>query len=314
VSPQAPGGPPADLIPAAGDPAPEVESPLAAAGWMALALCCFSALAVAGREAAAELDTFEILAYRSVISLAIVLAAASAAGALPAIRVRRMRLHLVRNTFHFAGQNLWFHAVAVIPLTQVFAYEFTSPIWIALLAPLVLGERFARARLLAAAIGFTGILVIARPWAGEAASAFGPGQAAALAAAVGFAFNIMLTKRLSATESTVSIMFFMCAIQAVMGFVCAGVDLDLAVPWRTWPWIALIGFCGLAAHYCVARALARAPATVVAPMDFGRLPMIAVVGMLLYAEPLEPAVFAGAALVLSANLINLRAERRRAAA
>ncbi len=310
MSPQAPGGPPADL--GVGDPAPEAESPLAAAGWMALALCCFSALAVAGREAASELDTFEILAFRSVISLAIVLAAAGATGALPLIRRRRMRLHLVRNSFHFAGQNLWFHAVAVIPLTQVFAYEFTAPIWIALLAPLVLGERFARARLLAAAIGFSGILVIAQPWAGEAGAAIGAGQGAALGAAICFAFNIMLTKRLSASESTVSIMFFMCAMQAAMGFVCAGADLDVALPWRTWPWIVLIGICGLAAHYCVARALSRAPATIVAPMDFGRLPMIAVVGMLLYAEPLQAAVFAGAALVLTANLINLRAERRRA--
>lgn len=294
-------------------PPPPVDRPLAAAGWMGIALLCFSALAVAGREAAAELDTFEILGYRSVISLALVMAALAGTGRLGALRARRMPLHLTRNLFHFAGQNLWFHAVAVIPLTQVFAYEFTSPLWIALLAPLMLDERFTRTRLLAAALGFAGILVIARPWAASGAEGFGPGQIAALTAAVCFAFNIMFTKKLSGSETTASIMFFMCVMQALMGFACAAFDGAIAFPWRTWPMVAVIGVCGLGAHYCVARALACAPATIVAPFDFGRLPMIAVVGALLYGEPLEVAVFVGAAMVLTANLMNLRAERRRPA-
>ncbi|MDF2232711.1 DMT family transporter [Albimonas sp. CAU 1670] len=311
MSPDGPVGPAS--APAAAAPAP-VDRPLVAAAWMSLALSCFSGMAIAGREAAAELDTFEILAYRSVIALAVVVAALGASGRLGQVRARRMRLHLARNAFHFAGQNCWLYAVAAIPLAQVFAYEFTSPIWIALLAPLVLGERFARIRLVSAAIGFAGILVIARPWAGGAEAAIGPGQLAALGAALGFAFNIMLTKRLSTTETAGSILFFMSLMQGVMGFAFAGWDGEMALPLTAWPWVATVALAGLGAHYAVARALACAPATIVAPMDFGRLPMIAVVAAILYGEPLELAVLLGGALVLSANLINLRAERRRAAA
>jgi drug/metabolite transporter (DMT)-like permease len=289
------------------------DRPLAAAAWMGLALLCFSTMAIAGREASAELDTFEIMAYRSLIGVVIVLAALGATGRLAQIRARRMPLHVTRNVFHFTGQNLWFHAVAVIPLAQVFAYEFTSPVWVALLAPLILGERFTRIRMLSASLGFAGILIVARPWTAEGAADFGPGQAAALSAALCFAFNIMLTKRLSRTESTASILFFMVTLQSAFGLALAGWDGDVALPsLQLLPFVILIGVCGLGAHLGVTTALSLAPATVVAPMEFLRLPMIALAGMALYAEPLEPFVLIGAAVVFAANLINLRGERRRA--
>lgn len=304
------GGAAAALAPA---PATAPASrPLAAAAWMLGAVALFSTMAVAGREASVELDTFEIMTYRSLVGLAIVVAALAATGRLRLIRARRLGLHLTRNLCHFTGQNLWFFAVATIPLAQVFAYEFTSPIWVAVLAPLMLGERFTLVRGAAAALGFAGILLVARPWTEAGAAAFGIGQTAALAAAVLFALNVMLTKRLSGTESTPSIMFWMTALQAVMGLTTAGADLDVALPSATaLPWVALIGVCGLAAHYCLTTALTLAPATVVSPMEFLRLPTIAVVGMLLYAEPLEPFVLIGAAVVFAGNLINLRAETRR---
>ena len=303
-APAAPAAAPAPAAPAA--------RPLAAAAWMLGAVALFSAMAVAGREASVELDTFEIMTWRSLVGLAIVVAALAATGRLHLIRARRLGLHLARNLFHFTGQNLWFFAVAAIPLAQVFAYEFTSPIWVAVLAPLLLGERFTRARGAAVTLGFAGILLVARPWTEAGSAAFGIGQTAALGAAVMFALNVMLTKRLSRSESTPSIMFWMTGLQALMGLATAGADLDVAIPSAAAaPWVLLIGVCGLAAHYCLTTALTLAPATVVSPMEFLRLPTIAVVGMLLYAEPLEPFVLIGAAVVFAGNLINLRAETRR---
>ncbi len=287
---------------------PDTGRPLAAAAWMGGALLCFSAMAVAGREVAVELDTFELMLWRSVIGLVIVASVLAATGGLGRVRPRRLGLHLARNIGHFTGQNLWFYAVTAIPLAQVFAYEFTSPIWVALLAPLVLGERLTRARVLAVLLGFAGILVIARPGVGV----FGIGQAAALMAAVGFAVSILTTKMLSRSETLGDILFFMTLMQAVMGLLCAGIDGDVALPSATSaPFVAVVAVGGLAAHFCVTSALARAPAGVVSPMEFARLPLIAVVGMLLYGEPLELAVFAGAALVLAGNLINIRAASRR---
>lgn len=81
----------------------------------------------------------------------------------------------------------------------------------------------------------------------------------------------------------------------------------------SWPWIALVGISGLGSHYCIARAMALADATVVAPLDFLRLPLIAVVGFLLYAEALDPFVALGAGLVIGGNLLNLFGDRSAAA-
>jgi drug/metabolite transporter (DMT)-like permease len=287
---------------------PDDARPLRAAAWMSGAMLCFSAMAVAGREVAGMgVNTFELMTWRSIIGIGIVVAVLWARGSLGAIRIRRLPLHLTRNVAHFTGQNLWFFAVATIPLAQLFAFEFTSPIWVAVLAPLVLGERMTRTRVISAVLGFSGILIVARP----GAAPLDVGHAAAALCAIMFAFNVMTTKMLSRTESTGSILFMMTLTQSVFGIVCFALYSGLSWPAaEAIPLLVVIAFAGLTAHFCMTSALGCAPATVVAPMEFLRLPLIAVVAMLVYGEPLEVAVFAGGAVVLVANLMNVRAERR----
>jgi drug/metabolite transporter (DMT)-like permease len=272
---------------------------------MAGGLTSLSAMAVAGREMSSELDTFELMFWRSLVGVPIVLAIAAATGSLASLRTRRPGLHATRNVFHFTAQNLWFFALASIPLAQVFALEFTTPIWVALLAPLVLREAMTRAGAIAAVLGFLGVLVIARPGAAPLEWA----HAAALAAAVGFAANVLATRALAATESTLCVLCWMTVSQALMGALCAAPG-TFAVPSADLaPWLAVIGVCGLSAHFCITNALRLAPASVVGPMDFLRLPLIAVVGMLLYGEAVELAVLAGGALIVAGNLINVRGGR-----
>ena len=279
-----------------------------AARWMTGAVVSFSLMAVAGREVSVDLDTFELMMYRSLIGAVIVTAIGAATGRLAQARTERLRLHAVRNVFHFAGQNLWFYGVAVIPLAQLFAFEFTTPLWVALLAPLVLGEALTAKRAVAVALGFLGILIVARP----GSSPLGIGHLAAALAAIGFAGTVLATKRLSRTETVWTILFWMTWMQALFGLVCAGIDGDIALPqMASVKWVVIVGLCGLTAHLSITSALRCAPASVVAPMDFVRLPIIAVVGMVLYDERLEIAVFAGAALILASNLMNIRAARRR---
>ncbi|MEM8872024.1 MAG: DMT family transporter [Pseudomonadota bacterium] len=283
--------------------------PLIAALYMTGAMLSFTLMAVAGRELSAHHDTFEIMMYRSLLGVPIVLAVAYAAGTLGQIRTGLIRLHLIRNVFHFAGQNLWFYAVALIPLSQLFALEFTTPLWVALLAPVVLGERWRMIRLLAAGIGFLGILIVARPGTID----ISPGVITAILAAFGFAGAILTTKILSRTESVTSILFWLVAMQSVFGILTAGYDGDVAAPTAaTAPFLAIVGMCGLFSHWCITNALSLAPASIVSPMEFLRLPLVAVVGYFLYAEPLDWPVFAGAALVLGANLMNIFAEQRSA--
>ncbi len=108
---------------------------LTAALWMTGAIASFSAMAVAGRAVSFELDTFELMTWRSVVGIVIVLSVGLATGTLKQVTTRHMGWHLIRNLSHFAGQNLWFLAVTLIPLAQVFALEFTSPLWVVVLAP-----------------------------------------------------------------------------------------------------------------------------------------------------------------------------------
>ena len=283
---------------------------LRAALWMIGSIASFSLMAVAGRAVSVELDTFEIMMYRSFVGLIVIFIVAGATGHYRDITTRTPGLHLMRNLSHFAGQNLWFYAITVIPLAQVFALEFTSPLWVLVLSPLILGERMTPMRSLAAVCGFIGILIVARP----TPDTVSPGTVAAALAAIGFAFSIIFTKRLTRTETLTCILFWMTVMQAVFGLVCAGFDGDITWPSAiTAPWLIVIGLGGLVAHFCLTTALSIAPATVVIPVDFARLPVIAVVGMLVYNETIDLFVILGAAIIFSANYLNIWSETRKTA-
>ncbi|WP_417676114.1 DMT family transporter [Pseudodonghicola sp.] len=279
-----------------------------AALWMTGAIASFSAMAVAGRKVSFALDTFEIMMYRSALGFVIVLLVLSVTGNLRQVTTRNMGLQVMRNLVHFSGQNLWFFAVTVIPLAQVFALEFTAPLWVIVLAPLVLGERLTPTRAMAAAIGFVGILIVARP----SPDTLNAGVFAAAAAAVFFAFTNMLTKKLTRSHSVANIMFWLTLLQLGFGVIAAGYDGDIALPDAiTLPWLVVIALGGLLAHFCITNALSIAPAAVVMPIDFARLPTIAVVGMLLYGEPLDIWVFVGAAVIFAGNYLNILSETGR---
>ncbi|MCT4370022.1 DMT family transporter [Yangia mangrovi] len=269
----------------------------------------FSAMAVAGRYVSSGLDTFEIMLYRSLLGVAIISSIVQLTGKRKTVATRHIGTHIIRNISHFTGQNLWFYAITVIPLAQVFALEFTGPIWAMLLAPLVLGERLTWPRTLAALVGFLGILIVTRP----SPETLSPGLVAAAGAAIGFAGSAIFTRKLTRTDSTLCILFWLTLTQAIMGLVCAGFDGDIALPSaEAVPGVIVIGLAGLCAHYCLTTALGLAPASVVMPIDFTRLPVIAIVGMLLYAEPLDPWVLLGAAIIFAANYANILRETRAA--
>ena len=287
-----------------------MNNTLKAALWMIGAITAFTSMAVAGRAAASNLDTFEIMLYRSLVGLAIVLSVASLAGTLGQIRRDKLPLHIMRNAAHFTGQNLWFFAITVIPLAQVFALEFTTPIWVILLSPILIGERITKIGAIAAAIGFIGILIVARP----DPEAINAGLISAALCAIAFALTAIATRKLTQTETITCIMFFLTAIQACLGLIFAGFDGDIALPnAQTLPWVCLIGVAGLTAHFCMTKALSIAPASVVMPIDFARLPIIAVVGIMLYDEPVDALIFLGGALIFGANYLNIRFGQAKAA-
>lgn len=283
------------------------DRPLLAALWMVGAIVAFTSMAIAGRAASFQHDTFEIMLFRSLAGIPIVVALAWAFGTLGQITRRKMHLQVGRNIFHFAGQNLWFYGLTVIPLAQLFALEFTSPLWVMVLAALLLGERLTWIKGLAAALAFAGVLLVVRPGTAE----MSVGHLAAATAAICFAATAIFTKTLTRTESITCILFWLTVVQAGLGLVAVFWDGDVAWPTAaTLPWLLLIGVAGLVAHFCLTTALSLAPASVVMPMDFARLPVIVIVGALVYAEALEPIVLLGAGLILLGNWLNIRAAIR----
>jgi len=288
---------------AAGGPA-RGHHGLRAAAWMGGALLAFSLMAIAVRELLDTMGTFEILFFRSSISFLMVLAVLPRYG-IGALRTKRIGLHATRNVLHFGGQAAWVYAIGVLPLATVFAIEFTMPVWTAVLATLVLGERLNHGRIVMLVLGLVGILIILRP----GLAVVHPGALATLAAAVCFASVMVATKRLSATDSPLAVLFHMSVMQMPLGLATA-LPGWVAPTVADLPWILAVGGAGFGSHYCLTRAFMLADATFVVPLDFLRLPLIAVVGALFYGEPIELVTLLGAAVIFAGIYYSLTRERR----
>jgi len=272
------------------------------------ALLSFSASAMAIRGLAGRFNIFEILAIRTGFGFAVLLTIALARPVMwQELIARRMGLHVVRNCVHFVGQYTWALAVTLLPLAAVFALEFTMPMWVALLAVPLLGERMTPSRLGSVVVGFLGVLVIVRP----GLESFQPASLLVLVAALAFAISLIATKKLTHDVSTFAIIFWMNCIQLPIAL--AGSDLLFVMRLDQSTIIPALAFgvVGLTSHYCLANAFRAGDASVVVPLDFMRIPLIALIGWLYYGEAIDMFVFAGAALIICGVLWNFRAESRR---
>ena len=271
--------------------------------WMMGAVLSFCAMAVSARELLRHLGTFEILFLRSLVMLAIVLAMATRAG-FAAVRTRRLPMHALRNLLHFAGQCAWVYSLGALALATVFAIEFTMPVWTALLAAMFLGERLSWPRLAQLALGLAGILIILRPGAGV----FHPAALVMILGSLFYAGTMICAKTLSATDSPLAVLFWMAVIQMPVALLTA-LPGWTAPQAADLPWIAVIGAASFSAHYCIMRSMRLVDATLAVPIDFVRLPLIAAVGALFYAEPFDPMVIAGAAVIFAGTYFSLSRER-----
>ena len=275
------------------------QSMVRATVWMMGSVFSLIAIAVAGRELTREMSLFEIIFFRNALGLAI-LVPILLAGSENRCRTRRIGGHALRSTVHFAAQSLWFFGLTRLPLGELTALEFTSPVWTALLAAVILRERLTRRRMLGVLLGFTGVLVILRP----GAAMIDPAAFAVLLAAAGFALMYVLTRNLAASEHPLTILFWMNVFQVP-------VTLVLALPGWTAPtlalapWLLVVGISGFTVHYCFTRAFALADAGTVAPVDFVRLPLSILIGFLVYAEAIDVFVLLGAVVIFYGNHLNM---------
>ena len=148
------------------------------------------------------------------------------------------------------------------------------------------------------------MLVILRPGIAE----FKPAAALVLLAAFGYAITMIATKQLTKTETTFSIVFWMAIIQLPLSLMGSNPDVFLHLDGRHLLPIIGVGAAGLSSHYCLSNAFRSGDATLVVPLDFMRIPLIAVVGWAIYSEPLDIFVLLGALIIVSGVLWNLRSE------
>ena len=275
--------------------------------WMLGALLSFSALAVSIRVLASMLNVFEVLAVRSAFASFILIALVYLRPQLRhGLYPRRMTAHTARAAIHLASQYGWALAVLQLPLAMVFALEFTSPVWICLLAPIFLRERMTVNRIATIVLGFAGVLIILRPGLETVQFA----SLLVLAAALGYAIFNLITKKLTGTETTFAIVFWMNILQFPMTLIFSDPLFFMHIGWERLPAAIAVGVSGLSAHFCLTKAFQSGDASVVMPFDFLRIPIIAVVGWAFYGEALDIFVFAGAAVIVAGVAWNLRAEAK----
>ena len=274
--------------------------------WMVGALLSFSVMAVSIRELAkGGLSIFEILAIRSGVALMVLLVLLILR---PQLRVhtlpRRMGLNLLRNTVHYASQYAWALSLTMLPLATVFSLEFTMPAWTALLAVWLLHEKMTPGRIGVVVLGLVGVLVILRP----GVASFNPAAFLVLLAAFGYAITMITTKKLTMTETTFGIVFWMSIIQLPLSLLGSDPAVFFHLETRHILPAIGVGIAGLTSHYCLSNAFRSGDATLVVPLDFMRIPLIAVVGWAFYGERLDFFVLLGASIIIAGVLWNLRSE------
>ena len=268
--------------------------------WMSGALFSFCFMAIAARELSSGMNTFEVLLARAVIGLTLVSLIIYRTKDMSYFRTQRIKFHLGRDLTHFMGQYGWFVGVGLLPLSQVFALEFTAPLWTSILAMTFLGEMLSFRRFFALVLGFSGVYLIVDPGEGI----FNYNSLYVIAAALLFSIGNTFSKSLVKTDRPLTILFYMSLIQLPVAFCLAFQHLILPSLVQL-GWLLVIGLTSMASHFCMSKAMQKTDLSIVVTLDFFRLPLITVVGVLIYAEAFRWVMVVGALMVFGANLINL---------
>ena len=281
-----------------------LSGPVRGALWMIGAAVSLVAMAVLIRFLTPKYSVLELIFLRNVINLMLMTPWLLRTG-LGSLKTARLPAHGLRNALLYTGNVAWFFAVTLVPLAELAALQFTMPLFTVVMAALLLSERVGAHRWIATAVGFAGALVIIRP----GVIAVGPGSLIVLTAAFFYAAAFIVTKRLSVSESGNVVVFYMSLFILVFSFVPA------MFVWVTPDWadalpLIALGVTGYSTHYCVTRSMAAADASYVAPFDYLRLPMSAALGIVLFAEALEPWTLAGATIIFCAAYYNTWREKR----
>jgi drug/metabolite transporter (DMT)-like permease len=281
-----------------------VSAPLQGALYMTAAAFCFSIMNIAIRIVSGELDPLEIAFFRNLFALAFMLPWLARAG-LAGLSTRRPGAHLWRAAVGMLAMVCWFYSIALLPLAEAVALNFTVPLFATAGAALFLGEVVRARRWSATLLGFLGVLVILRP----GFAALSPLMALPVLAAAFMAIATLIVKSLSRSDSPAAIVVYMNLILTPLSLVPA------LFVWR-WPsWTALallvlIGLLAALAHIALTRAYTKADASAVMPFDYARLPFVAGLAFLVFGQIPDLWTWLGAAIIAGSAIYIARREAR----
>ena len=275
---------------------------LQGAVYMMLAAVSWTVMLLLVRALGDAYSTFEILFVRNLVTVAFIVPLLMRSPG-TVFRTQRMPLHCTRVAFAYIGILGLFYGLLHIPVADVVALSFTQPLFIAVLAALLLGEAVGVPRWRAVAIGFAGVLVIVRPGFAE----IGIATLAVLASAAAYGVSNICIKRLMTTDTPTQstlygnlLMLPLSALPAAFVWVTPGL----------WDALAMIGvgLGGMGGIYFVSRAYAAADASAVVPYDFLRLPLSAGAAFLLFGETSDIWMLLGAAIIFASSYALVRTE------
>ncbi len=249
----------------------------------------------------------QIVFFRYLFGLLPVVVFVWRSGGIACLRTRRPLLHLLRAALLFTALSLLFEALRGMPLAEVIAVAFTAPLFITALAGPLLGETVGARRWGAVVVGFVGALIMVRP----GSESFRPEALLVLASALSFALLVILTRRLTRTETNAALLTYSTFFAGAFG-----------VPFLPFIWrppaledmgfFVLLGTIGGMAAYLVIQAYRHAPVSVLAPFEYTALIWGALLGWLIWQEQPDTPVWIGAAVVTAAGLYIARREARTA--
>jgi drug/metabolite transporter (DMT)-like permease len=273
-------------------------------GFMLIAVTVWSAMMILVKALSAEYTSFQILFIRTLFGLAILTPILWRNG-FSTLKTRRLPLHMSRAVFAYFGMLGLFIGLGSIPIAEVVSLSFTQPIFIFLLAAILLGEKLNARRVIAILGGFAGVLILLRPGFTEV----GFGAAVVLGGAIAYAFSNVCIKKLMTTENvtstTVWVNILMCPL--------AGIPAAFYWVTPTLPDLALlagVGLTGTAGIWFISRAYATAEMSAVVPFDFLRLPIVAAAGWIWFGEITDIWTIAGAAVIFASTYALARSEAR----
>lgn len=263
-------------------------------GWMFLTGLCFIAVTALVKLVGQEVPAVQAAFLRYLMGLVFVLPMLGALGTLRGDR-GLWALFGARGLAHGAGVVIWFHAMTVLPVAEVTALGYLSPVFVTLGAALFLGERLAARRLLAVLAAFCGALVILRPGFREISG----GHLAMLGAALALGVSYLMAKEASGRAPAAAVVAM---LSLVVTAVLAPFALAAWEPVATGQLAVLfaVAFFATAGHYTMTLALAAAPIAVTQPVGFLQLIWAVLLGAVAFAEPIDGWVLLGGAIILGA--------------